>query len=358
MTDLTAAQNFKNSMIIRLETPADFSAVERLTYRAFQTMTYPDGSRDPYVSEHYLIHVMRGSPAFLPELDFVGEIDGEIVAHIAYTRSKVVRPDGSELETITFGPVSVKAELHGKRLGTEIIQYSLNQARELGYGAVLITGHPSYYPRFGFRRAGDFGITPPDPTGIFDGAFMALELIPGYLGVVGGIWYEDEVFHIDESACKAFRLKNNLITYRQATKADINTVTALLCKLYGDHHTTEELLTENEAHFANPTQAFFLAFDGSLAVGVTHASVRREYVEGSLGDVCGYLEAVYTEPAYRNQGVARRLVAECEAWATENGCTMFASDCELDNTDSEKFHLSIGFEEVNRSIHFAKMLGD
>jgi len=147
----------------------------------------------------------------------------------------------------------------------------------------------------------------------------------------------------------------NTITYRQATKADINAVTALLCKLY-DIHDTEELLTENEAHFANPTQAFFLAFDGDLAVGVTHVSVRHEYVAGSLGDVCGYLEAVYAEPAYRNQGVARRLVEECEAWAVGNGCTMFASDCELDNTESLKFHLSIGFEEVNRSIHFAKRL--
>jgi len=76
----------------------------------------------------------------------------------------------------------------------------LNRARELGYGAVLITGHPSYYPRFGFRRADDFGITLADPTSIFDGAFMALELIPGYLGSDGGKWYEDSVYEIDAAA--------------------------------------------------------------------------------------------------------------------------------------------------------------
>jgi predicted N-acetyltransferase YhbS len=194
-------------MSIRLETYADYDAVERLTYHAFQTMTYPDGSRDPYVSEHYLIHLMRNTPAFIAELDFVGELDGEIIAHIAYTKSKVVRSDEYELDTVTFGPVSVKPEMHRMGFGAEIIDYSLNQARKLGFGAVVILGHPNYYQRFGFRRAEEFGLLLMDYTGVFDGAFMALELIAGYLGDAGGVWYEDDVFHIDEAACKAYEIK-------------------------------------------------------------------------------------------------------------------------------------------------------
>ena len=74
---------------------------------------------------------------------------------------------------------------------------------------------------------------------------------------------------------------------------DLITVTTLLRKLYGGHHTTQELIAENKVFLLDPTQAFFLAIDGDAAVGVAHVSVRREYVEGSNNDVCGYLEAVY-----------------------------------------------------------------
>jgi predicted N-acetyltransferase YhbS len=185
-------------VIIRLEQPGDYAAVERLTLAAFKTFTFADGSRPPQTDEHYLVHIMRDVPAFVPELGFVGEVDGEIVANIMYTKSRVVRPDGSKVETLTFGPVSVKPELHGKGLGAAIIRHSLNRARELGYGAVIIVGHPQYYPRFGFKPASDYGLTMPDGSTMEP--FMALELQGGFLGVDGGIWYEDAVYHIDPSA--------------------------------------------------------------------------------------------------------------------------------------------------------------
>jgi predicted N-acetyltransferase YhbS len=183
---------------IRLEQPDDYLAVERLTLAAFKTFTFPDGSRPPHTDEHYLVHIMRDVPAFVPELDFVGEIDGEIVANIMYTKSRIVRPDGLELATLTFGPVSVKPDLHGKGLGAEIIWHSLGRAKELGYGAVIIVGHPAYYPRFGFKAASSFGLTMPDGS-VFD-PFMAMEIQGGYLGTVGGKWYEDDVYRIDQGA--------------------------------------------------------------------------------------------------------------------------------------------------------------
>jgi predicted N-acetyltransferase YhbS len=131
-------------MIIRLEEPNDYLAVERLTLAAFKTFTFSDGSKPSYPNEHYLAHIMRDAAAFVPELGFVGELDSEIVANIMYARSKVIRPDGSTLATLTFGPVSVKPELHGQGLGAEIIRHSLGRARELGHGAVIILGHPAY----------------------------------------------------------------------------------------------------------------------------------------------------------------------------------------------------------------------
>jgi predicted N-acetyltransferase YhbS len=185
---------------IRLESADDYTAVERLTLAAFKTFTFADGSKPPHTDEHYLAHIMRDAEAFMPELDFVGEVDGEIVANIMYTKSKVVRPDGSELETLTFGPVSVKPELHGKGLGAEIIRHSIDRARELGYGAVIIVGHPQYYPRFGFKPASDYNLTM--PNGSTMEPFMALEIQDGYLGTGGGKWHEDKVYQIDQNAFK------------------------------------------------------------------------------------------------------------------------------------------------------------
>jgi predicted N-acetyltransferase YhbS len=187
-------------MIIRLEQPKDYLAVERLTLAAFKTFTFMDGSKPPQTDEHYLAHIMRSVPAFVPELDFVGELDGEIACNIMYTESKVARPDGFELKTLTFGPVSVKPELHGQGLGSEIIRHSIDRAKELGYGAVIIVGHPGYYPRFGFRPASDFNLTMPDGSTIEP--FMALEIIDGYLGMDGGKWHEDAVYEIDQNASR------------------------------------------------------------------------------------------------------------------------------------------------------------
>ena len=59
---------------------------------------------------------------------------------------------------------------------------------------------------------------------------------------------------------------------------------------------------------------------------------------------------------YRKQGIAKKLLEECEKWSLKKGCTEFASDCELNNSISFNFHLSVGFEEANRIICFRKKL--
>ncbi|GHU47115.1 N-acetyltransferase [Spirochaetia bacterium] len=180
---------------ITLEQPDDYKAVERLTFAAFETMELPGRTG---TNEHFLAHIMRDTEAFIPELDFIGTIDSEIVANIMYTKSKIVRPDGSETVTVTFGPVSVRPERQRSGFGGTIIRHSLDVARKLGYGAVIIVGHADYYPRFGFKPASAYNLTMPDGS-VFD-AFMALELRQGYLGTSGGKWYEDDIFHVDETA--------------------------------------------------------------------------------------------------------------------------------------------------------------
>lgn len=79
-------------------------------------------------------------------------------------------------------------------------------------------------------------------------------------------------------------------------------------------------------------------------------------MEGTDNSPVGYLEGIYVKEAYRSKGLAKELLGECEKWAKDKGCSEFASDCELDNMDSLKFHLRAGFEEANRIICFTKRI--
>jgi len=99
-----------------------------------------------------------------------------------------------------------------------------------------------------------------------------------------------------------------------------------------------------------------MAYDGDKHIGFAQCSLRFNYVEGTDSSPVGYVEGIFVREEYRNKGVGKLLLSSCEEWAIEEGCTRFASDCELDNHDSLKFHLSIGFEESNRIICFVKEL--
>jgi len=144
------------------------------------------------------------------------------------------------------------------------------------------------------------------------------------------------------------------ITYRKAAQDDITAVTNLLSILY--EMTYDEVLEENEQLFSDTNQAFFLAMNGDMLIGVSHGSLRYEYVNGTNDDLKGYLEAIYVMPEYRMSGIAAELVKVTERWAARNGCREMASDCLLDNTDSYNFHCKIGYEETERCIFFLKSI--
>lgn len=182
---------------LRPEMPADYVASENVTREAFWNLFKPGSD------EHYLLHVMRDDPAFIQALDFVAEKDGAIIGHIAYTKSSVITNDGICHETITFGPVSVLPAFQRTGLGARLILHTLDQARSMGYKAVIILGHPDYYPRLGFKRGRDFGLRL-DHMDAGD-ALMALELVPGSLKVLGGGTYHyADVYNVDEAAAAAF----------------------------------------------------------------------------------------------------------------------------------------------------------
>ena len=142
---------------------------------------------------------------------------------------------------------------------------------------------------------------------------------------------------------------------RKAEMCDAKTVAELAVRLWPEH-STEELEAEFGELLKDTSCAIFLAEQDDEAVGLAQCQLRHDYVEGTDSSPVGYLEGVYVAEPYRNQRIASALLAACEDWAREMGCTEFASDCELKNTDSLRFHLAAGFTEANRIICFVKEL--
>lgn len=181
---------------LRLETPEDYRSVEELTREAFWGTSHPD------CDEHFLVHKLRQVPAFIPELDYVAEVDGRIVGNIMYSRAKVVDKTGKEHEVITFGPISVLPEYQGKGIGKALLKHTIAEARRLGYRAIVFFGHPDYYPRVGFRRAKEFNITTESGKN-FD-SFMAMPLYDGASDGITGRFYLDPVFECDPKEAREF----------------------------------------------------------------------------------------------------------------------------------------------------------
>ena len=142
---------------------------------------------------------------------------------------------------------------------------------------------------------------------------------------------------------------------RKAESKDLCILAELACQLWPDH-TVVEMYTEFAQILAKPDAAFFLAYAEETAIGFAQCQLRYDYVEGTDSSPVGYLEGIYVADGYRKQGIAKDLLTACETWAKSKDCIEFASDCELDNTQSLQFHLNVGFEEANRIICFTKKL--
>ena len=121
-----------------------------------------------------------------------------------------------------------------------------------------------------------------------------------------------------------------------------------------DTHTINELEKDFEEKLKSENVVFFIKYADGVPVGFCQCGLRRDYVEGTKSTPVGYLEGIFVKEGYQNKGYAKDLLSACEKWARNKGCREFASDCELDNINSLNFHVSMGFDEVNRIICFRK----
>ncbi len=181
---------------IRNERELDYQIVEDITRKAFYNVYVPG------CMEHYLVHIMREHEDFIPELDFVIELDGQIVGNIMYTKAKLTDEGGTEKEIVTFGPVSVLPEHQRKGYGKILIEYSLKCAAELGYEAVVIIGSPANYVSSGFQCCRKYNVCVEKDK--YPAAMLVKELKPGALD--GRLWFysDSPVMIVDEKKAQAF----------------------------------------------------------------------------------------------------------------------------------------------------------
>lgn len=184
----------------RIEQAKDHIEVENVIFKAFETMELLGRV---VTTEHFLTYLLREDMNFISELDIVVEYNNRIVGSILYSKSKILRYDGTETESITFGPFGVLPELHGKGIGSKLLNYSMDLACKLGYKSILIIGHPNYYKKFGFIRASDYNLTLEDGSTMEE--FLALELISGELGKAGGRWKYAKALEISENDQQGFK---------------------------------------------------------------------------------------------------------------------------------------------------------
>jgi len=152
---------------IRQESEADLAEVLEVVRLAF--------GRN---SESQLVEKFRQNPNYVPELSLVAEYEGHVIGHILFFPIEV-KVDDEALQTLILAPLSVHPSYQRRGVGGELVKAGLATVKQRGHRSVLVVGHPNYYPRFGFRRASEWGLkmkeaNPPE-------AFMAIEFIEGGL---------------------------------------------------------------------------------------------------------------------------------------------------------------------------------
>ena len=156
-------------MSVRPASTADYAAVARLLADAFGG---PGEAR--------LVELIRASDGHLPDLELVADLDGEVVGHILLSP---VRVGGAA--ALALAPMAVAPAHQRRGIGSALVRAGVERAAARPEAAVVVLGHPEYYPRFGFERASAYGVEPPWPE-IPDEAFLVLPL-PAYTEACRGV---------------------------------------------------------------------------------------------------------------------------------------------------------------------------
>lgn len=189
----------KNDYIIRLERKEEHKEVENLVREAFWNVYRPG------CVEHYVLNQLRNNPDFVPELDFVMEMNRRLIGQNVFVRAIIKSDDGRNIPIMTMGPICICPELKRKGFGKILLDYSLEKAAAFGCGAVCFEGNIDFYGKSGFTFASEYGIRYHGlPEGADASFFLCKELIPNYLNNVTGEYSTPSGYLVDEAAAKEF----------------------------------------------------------------------------------------------------------------------------------------------------------
>jgi putative acetyltransferase len=165
---------------VRLEAPGDQEAVRRVNLAAF-----------PGPEEAAIVDAIRDeAPAGWQSLVAV-DAAGEVVGHLLLSPCPVEDAEGSAVATVlALGPVAVLPALQRRGVGSALIATAMSLAVARAVPAVVLLGHPSYYPRFGFEPARDLGLEAPADAWP-DEAWMARRLPAWPEGLEGTVRYPE-----------------------------------------------------------------------------------------------------------------------------------------------------------------------
>jgi putative acetyltransferase len=150
---------------VRPEREGDAEAVAEVVGQAFA----------PSVAEVQLVSDIRRSPEYRPELALVAVADNSTVIGFSMTSTIYLDTDGNgRVDVLGLAPVAVRPPCQRSGAGSALVEDGLRRADEAGAPLVVVLGHSSYYPRFGFERASLHGVRPPQPWN--DESFMIRRL--------------------------------------------------------------------------------------------------------------------------------------------------------------------------------------
>lgn len=189
-------------MNIRLENEKDYYEVENLTREAFWNIYRPG------CFEHFVIHKLRQDESFVKELDYVLEEDGKIIANIVYAKGNLKLEDGTITGILLFGPVSVLPEYQKKGYGEKIINYTMEKAKEQGYAAIVITGNPNYYKKYGFESCSKYEIYYEGMDKDEEAPFFMIKILDENKAKnLKGIYSDPNCYNVDENELAEFDKK-------------------------------------------------------------------------------------------------------------------------------------------------------
>lgn len=189
----------KNGIIIRSEKKEEQRLVEELVRESFWNVYRPG------CLEHYVLHTLRDNPDFISELNFVMEKDGEIIGQNIFMKAVIKTDDGIDLPIVTMGPICIANKYKRQGYGKILLDYSLEKATEMGFGAVCFEGNIDFYGKSGFTCASDYSIRYHGlPEGEDASFFLCKELKKGYLDGVKGEYATPEGYFVNEDEAEEF----------------------------------------------------------------------------------------------------------------------------------------------------------